>query len=306
MPHPRLRPSALGRSALGALASARPPSSLHTRGPARFGAALAALCSLSALALLGATSAQAGPFDDPGWDASAMVAWASSVDAFEPGYLDAATPELGHADFGLPELALGAATTDSFDVVSLGDGGSIALHFDSGILDGVGHDFAVFENGFYTIGGLYAELAFVEVSSNGVDYARLPAEALNTGAIGGLDPVDPSDYHNLAGRHPQAVGTGFDLADLASHPLVIGGQLDLGDVRFVRLVDVIGDGSTADAYGGAVHDPYPTDWAAGGFDLEAVGVIHTLPEPGLAAGLALGVLALAAGRRARAGCGGSR
>jgi hypothetical protein len=275
VPDPRLRWSALKHSALVLLAQST----------------LASLC---------APTAQAGPFDDPGWDASAMVAWATTVEVFSPGYLDASAPGLGHADFGLPAFALGAATTDPYDVVSLGDGGSITLLFDASIVDGVGHDFAVFENGFYTVGGLYAEFAFVEVSSNGVDFARLPAETLNPGSVGGLDPVDPTDYHNLAGRHPLAVGTGFDLADLALDPLVTSGLLDLDDVRFVRLIDVIGDGSTTDAFGAALNDPYPTAFSAGGFDLEAVGVIHTLPEPSLVTGLALGAVALASRRDQRA------
>jgi hypothetical protein len=266
------------------------------------------LTGLCCLTLLAPAAGRAGPFDDPGWEAAAMVAWASAVDAFTPGPMDAAAPELGVAAFGLPELALGSATLDPYDVVSLGDGGWITLQFETSIIDGVGHDFAVFENGFYTVGGLYAELAYVEVSSNGLDFARLPAEALNPGAVSGLDPVDPTDYHNLAGRHPLAVGTGFDLADLAFDPLVTSGLLDLEDVRFVRLVDVVGDGSTMDAYGDAIHDPYPTAFAAGGFDLEAVGVIHTLPEPDLARGLTLGALVLSwtrKGRRSRT-CGPTR
>ena len=73
----------------------------------------------------------------------------------------------------------------------------------------------------------------------------------------------------------------------------------------MRLIDVVGNGSTADHTGAPIHDPYPTPFATGGFDAEAVGVLHSAPEPAPAAMLAagaLGVAGLARRRRARA-CG---
>lgn len=254
------------------------------------------------LLFLIAPPASAGPFDDPGWSPQAMVAWASAVGDFTPGFQDIAQPWLGLASFGLPENALGPATSDSLDAVSLGDAGSITLFFEAGIADGLGDDFAVFENGFYTIGGLFAELAFVEVSSDGIDFARIPSTSVNPFAVDSYDPLDPSDYENLAGDQPIDLGTGFDLRDVADDPLVLTGVVDLTDVRFVRVVDVIGDGSTTDALGNPIHDPYPTAFSAGGFDLEAVGVIHAAPEPGLSLGLAIGALASAARRAGRLGC----
>lgn len=255
---------------------------------------------IPALVLASPLPAPAGPFDEPGHEPAAIVAWATSVDDFVAGFVDIAHPELGRVDFGLPELALGPASLDAYDVVSLGDGGEIVLGFEGGIGDGPGDDFAVWENGFYAPGGLFAELAFVEVSTNGVDFARFAPQTLNTFPAEAFDTIDPSDYRNLAGDQPVGLGTGFDLAELASDPLVAAELVDLADVRFVRLVDVIGDGSTSDALGEPVFDPYPTPYPSGGFDLEAVGVLHEAPEPGLAAGIATGVLALACIRRGRA------
>jgi len=254
-----------------------------------------------ATALFGANAAFAGPFVDAGHAAAAMTAWASEVVTVVRGPLDAANPSLGQASFGAAELALGPSVDDSFDVVTLGDGGALTLGFDSGIGDGPGDDFAVFENGFFTVGGLFGELAFVEVSSDGEAFARFPATSLPALPVASFDPLDPSDYHGLAGRHPIGFGTGFDLAALAGHPLVVAGGLDLADVAYVRVVDVIGNGSTTDAGGAPVFDPYPTAWAAGGFDVEAVGVLHSAPEPATAALLAAGIGALARlGRRALA------
>ncbi|MDA3833964.1 MAG: hypothetical protein PF495_11260, partial [Spirochaetales bacterium] len=68
-----------------------------------------------------------------------------------------------------PEYALDRASGTSYDVVSLGRGGSITMTFDPPVENGNGWDFAVFENAFndYNL-----ELAYVEVSSNGNDFVR--------------------------------------------------------------------------------------------------------------------------------------
>jgi hypothetical protein len=189
---------------------------------------------------------------------------------------------------------LGAATGHPSHVVSLGNGGSALLFFDSGISNGPGDDFAIFENGFMDLNGLFAELAYVEVSTDGVDFARFDADALNNFTVAPFDTLDPTDYFGLAGRHPIGTGTGFDLADLAFDPLVMSGDVDLVDINYVRVVDVRGDGSTLDASGNPIYDPYSTPFETGGFDLEAIGVIH-VPEPSWAMGLLVGLLALILG-----------
>jgi hypothetical protein len=150
----------------------------------------------------------------------------------------------------------------------------------------------VFENGFGFLGGLFGELAFVEVGTNGLDFARFAATTLNPFPVAAFDPIDPSDHHGLAGRHPLGFGTGFDLEALAADPLVLSGAVDLLDIRYVRIVDVVGDGSFVDDEGRPIYDPYPTAFAAGGFDLEAVGAVYVF-EPGLTHGLLAGSSGLA-------------
>jgi hypothetical protein len=254
-----------------------------------------------AIALCAAGAAGAGPYTEGGYAPNLMAAWASAVAASARGPLDIANPGAGNASFGAPENALGAAANDVYGVFSLGDGGSLTLFVAARIGDGPGDDFAVFENGFAAPGGLYAEFAFVEVSSNGLDFARFPAACLHAELVGGGEAIDVSDYHNLAGKHPLNQGTGFDLAELVQHPLVLAGKLDLAQVSYVRLVDVIGDGSTFDAQGRPVHDPYPTPFPSGGFDADAVGVLH-LPEPDSRALLVAGSLALWVLPRRRGSC----
>jgi hypothetical protein len=161
------------------------------------------------------------------------------------------------------------------------------LRLASTAFNGPGADLAVFENAgtFFDDPFVFAELAFVEVSSDGTHFARFPAVSLNTESDGLITPfgrafagVDSTNINNLAGYHPQGFGTPFDLADLASNPAVVDGLVDLGAISFVRLVDIPGDGSVVDSLGNPILDAWLTA-GSGGFDLDAVGVINAVPEP---------------------------
>jgi len=202
----------------------------------------------------------------------AISGWASQVITSTRGPQDYQQPELGLASFGTETDILGANGTP----FSLGDGGTITVAFDMEIANGNGDDFAVFENGF-AWNGVYMELGFVEVSSNGVDFARLPAFCRRDSAAGPWDTSDPALFYNLAGNF--VGGTGFDLEDLitAGDPLVTGGLVDLDHILFVRVVDVIGDlagNATQDHLGRPVADPYPTAGASSGMDITGVAVIN--------------------------------
>ena len=259
---------------------------MHLSIPAR-----AASLLLLALPFLLATSVSAGPYLDSGHHVSTMNAWATEVDDLIRGPVDIADPTGPLASHGLEADVLGVATGGSADVLSLGDGGSITVYLADGISNGPGDDFAVFENGFIDFNGLFSELAYVEVASNGVDFAEFESHTVNTTAVPGFEYLDPTDYNGLAGRHEALFGTGFDLASLAFDPLVQSGVVDVLDVRYVRITDVIGDGSTTDSFGNPLYDPYATPFSTGGFDLDAVGIIH-VPEPSFYAGLACGFFLL--------------
>ncbi|WP_428937722.1 DUF4465 domain-containing protein [Fontivita pretiosa] len=210
----------------------------------------------------------------------AFVGWATSVVA----YLPAPGVDAMWRD---PRRALGPVSGDNFDVVSLGElnssqiaagtaAGQITLSFASGIRNAPGPDFAIFENSLGSDNFTFAELAHVEVSSDGVHFARFASTSLTPAAVGPYGSIDPTDVHNLAGKHvnaySQSWGTPFDLADLASDPLVVSGLVNLNGVREVRLIDIPGDGSFPDASGRPIYDAWPT-FGSGGFDLEAIGVI---------------------------------
>lgn len=235
-------------------------------------------------------------------DSESFVAWATGVDSITRGPQDINNPAGPVADFGTPDLALGKAVGDSFDVVSLGDGGQITLTFDQPITNGVGADFAVFENGF---GDTFLELAFVEVSSNGTDFFRFDAisETPTDTQVGGFGAVDPTNLYNFASKYRQGFGTPFDLEELVGLSVL----LDTDSVTHVRLIDVVGRIDAApgnpgyapslDSLGNIVNDPYATPFGSGGADIDAVGVINQVPEPATLALFALGLAAVGVRRR---------
>jgi hypothetical protein len=213
-----------------------------------------------------------------------------------------------------PNKALGPATGEALDIVSLGDlnqeligqgaaPGQITLSFDEPIRQGNGYDFVVFENGFVSdidtddgsvAGRMFTELGYVEVSSNGIDFARFPAVSLTSAPTGRYGTVEISNLYNLAGKHPNAggicTGTPFDLQEIAGDPDVVSALVDMNDIRYVRIVDIPGSGDFYDrasahidpwsapawnyySHNHPIYDAWVT-FGSGGLDLEAVGVLH--------------------------------
>lgn len=176
-----------------------------------------------------------------------------------------------------PSLALNAVTGDHFDVTSLGDRtdggtpGRITLHFAHPIQNLTGADFTVFENAFFQGSGaasLFGELAYVEVSADGVNFVRFPSRSLTAASVGPYGTINPTNVFNLVGKHVNAFGdswgTPFDLADVG-----------LASVSYVRIVDIPGTGTSLDSTGHAIYDASLTI-GSGGADIEAVGTISRL------------------------------
>ncbi|UCE50197.1 MAG: DUF4465 domain-containing protein [Phycisphaerales bacterium] len=238
--------------------------------------------------------------------------WATEVISYDPA------PGLA-GQWSDPTMALGPVTGSNIDIVSLGDldseqirqglaPGEITLGFAEPIRQGKGYDFVVFENGFVSnintaagsiAGQMFAELAYVEVSSNGIDFARFPAVSLTGEPVGRYGTIEIGNVHNLAGKHPNAggtcIGTPFDLKDVTADPAVVSGLVDVNNIKYVRLVDIPGSGDfhdeavmhidpgtwpvwdlhmdnhpIYDAWDAAAGTPNPS----GGFDLEAIGVLR--------------------------------
>lgn len=206
-------------------------------------------------------------------DSALFVSWATGV-SIERGYVDISNPDYqangsNFTTYGEPDNAIGPATNSA---VSLGDGGQAILTFDSPIKDGPGFDFAVFENSF---SDFYLELAFVEVSSNGINFFRFPSHSQTQTEIQveGFDELDPTYINNLAGKYRAMFGTPFDLAELQEDPL-----LDKNNITHIKIIDVVGslnpNYASYDSHGNIINDPFTTPFHSGGFDLDAVGVIN--------------------------------
>jgi hypothetical protein len=182
--------------------------------------------------------------------------YARSIEDFSPGTF------AGFGQSKLPEVVLGpplgkGTGAGSLDVLSLGVDGEITLGFDYTILDGEGPDFIVFENPFYASGvaeSVFAELGEVSVSDDGDIWHTFPCNTDGGGArqypgCAGWTPSLSYDPQRLLPLDPELTGgDAFDLEDVG-----------LAQARFVRIRDL----ATQDAMG-----------QSGGFDLDAVGLIH--------------------------------
>ncbi|WP_437330560.1 hypothetical protein [Sorangium sp. So ce381] len=152
--------------------------------------------------------------------------------------------------FGPPKG--GGCCGGSADVVSLGNGGTVTFGFSGNlIVDGPGPDFIVFENAFQsTPTTVFAELATVEVSQDGVDWKAYSCKAT------------AAPYDDCAGWHPVLANPETNSID-PTDPAVAGGDaFDLADVglafaRYVRITD------RADMAG-----------PNGNFDLDAVAIAN--------------------------------
>lgn len=195
--------------------------------------------------------------DDP-----SIVAWATDwQDYFVGSECD--------VEWQTPDNALGQAqgiVGGIHHIVSLGRGGEITMIFDCGIGDGQGYDFAVFEN---AVTYYFLEIAFVEISSDGTNFFRIYNDSLTPEPVGAFGSLDPTNIKGFAGKYEQRWAAPFDLADMRG----ISPLLDVDNVRFVRIVDIVGDGTYLDTSGKPIYDPYPTIGSAG-FDLDAIAVIN--------------------------------
>lgn len=203
-----------------------------------------------------------------------IYSWATGCQV-KRGLADIGNPGGGYVSAGDSSMAIGPSDGT---IVSLGDSGVAVLTFARPLYNGPGPDFAVFENGFINpVNGeeAFSELAFTEVSSDGVYFFRFPAASLTTDTVqvpGAGVYLNARRLNNLAGKYAGGYGTPFDLQELAGTP-----GLDIDRITHVRLVDVIGAVGAAaslDASGRKINDPFPTPWPGGGFDLDAVGVLQ--------------------------------
>jgi hypothetical protein len=205
-------------------------------------------------------------------DSTVFIGWAYTCSLVR-GYQDISNSSLGLTTVGTNNSATEKSGLNG--VVSLGDAGSATLTFNGKITNGIGADFAVFENSFSDD---FLELAFVEVSSDGINFFRFESVSLVSVDVqtSGFGVTDATEIYNLAGKYRGQYGTPFDLDELNG----ISG-LDINAISHVKVIDVIGNINSTyasyDSQNNIVNDPWPTPFPSGGFDLDAVGVINFIP-----------------------------
>jgi hypothetical protein len=201
-------------------------------------------------------------------DSSAFINWASAC-TVERGWKNITDTTLGKTSTG--DIYSATEKSGLNGVVSLGDGGSAILTFSSPILNGNGPDFAVFENAF---NNTFLELAHVEVSSDGINYFRFESTSLSQINSQIMNEVNATDIQNLAGKYRAQFGTPFDLEEMIGIT-----NLDINNITHVKIIDAIGSINQSyasyDSQGNMINDPFPTPFETGGFDLDAIGVIHS-------------------------------
>lgn len=238
----------------------------QTRAPrALAGPALRGLLAAAALAVGCDAASSATPTDavttaDAGADSApkGIDPFVDRVVSFKPG------AAAGYGQNAMPGVVYGPPhgagdQAGSLDVVSLGQDGEIVVAFDDLMaVDGPGPDFIVFENPFAG----FIERGVVSVSSDGVQWYTFPCQP------GANSPgkAPPAAAERCAGTHPVYSSPANQIP--ATDPLVSGGdafdlaELGVQSARYVRIRDT-----------GTNEYLAPT----GGFDLDAVAVVHAAP-----------------------------
>lgn len=186
-----------------------------------------------------------------------IVSWAKGVEV-KRGFQG--TSSTNYASYGKHYMAQGRPDSTTTSAISLGRNGEAIITFDRPIINGQGYDFAVFENGFTPN---FLELAFVEVSSDGVNYFRFPAISNSVSE----ENIDPTLINNLAGKYELGNGTPFNLDDIDDDA-----NLDKFNIRFVKLIDV-DSGVDTDSQGNIIYDA-SSGGPSTGFDLTGVCVLN--------------------------------
>jgi hypothetical protein len=186
-----------------------------------------------------------------------ITGWATG----ETNYVEGSPINQSYAN---PTACLGpAVASTSAHLTELGDGGQITLTFSTPIIaNGLGPDFAVFSNSF---SAGYLKLAYVEVSADGANWYLEPNYSLTPSPIATYGSnMDPTNISGLAGKYIEGYGVPFSLA-----------AVGLTQATYVRLIDVVGDGTNLDSAGNPIYDPYPN---SNGFNVSGVAIL-TVPEP---------------------------
>lgn len=214
---------------------------------------------------------------------------------------------------GTPET-FGTATTPfssayrSYEIVSLGAGGSLTLQFNEPVVDHplnpYGLDLLIFGNSFYSIdfgagtatGSIDANIGVVEVSANGVDFVPVTGGADGKfPTVGYLDVTDP-----FAGA------AGAVLSDFTKpvNPAALANVAGFNTAQIIAAYDGSGGGSGIDLAGSGLNSIsfVRISNPAGSLrtiEIDALAAVRAVPEPATIGLLAIATISIGAMRRRR-------
>jgi hypothetical protein len=214
---------------------------------------------------------------------------------------------------GTPET-FGTATTPfssayrSYEIVSLGAGGSLTLQFDEPVIDHplnpYGIDLLIFGNAFYSIdfvagtatGAIDANIGVVEVSANGVDFVPV---------TGGVDGKFPTVGY-LDVTDPFADTAGSLLSDFTKpvNPASLANVAGLNTAQIIAAYDGSGGGSGIDLAGSGlssisfvrISNPVASLRT---IEIDALAAVRAVPEPATIGLITMAATGIAAVRRRR-------
>lgn len=212
---------------------------------------------------------------------------------------------------GTPE-SFGTATTPfssayrSYEIVSLGAGGSLTLQFNEPVVDHplnpFGIDMLIFGNSFYSIdfdagtatGPIDPNIGVIEVSANGVDYVPVTGGADGRfPTVGYLDTTDPF-----------AATAGSVLSDFTKpvNPAALTNVVGMNTAQIIAAYDGSGGGSGIDLAGSGLSSAsfVRISNPAGSLrtiEIDALADVRAVPEPATIGMLAIAATSVAAMRR---------
>lgn len=170
----------------------------------------------------------------------------------------------------------------------MGNAGEFTYTFNPAITNGKGPDFVVGENAFEvdnSDGLIFAELFYVEVSSNGTDFLRFDSVSLTANSDEYLS-LDPGEVYGVGSlqvcMYSECYLQPYDLDWLRNKKEVLDGTVDISAITHVRYIDIPGTDyddpehgyyPLYDSFGNIIRDAYLT-WGTGGADIVHPRVIH--------------------------------
>lgn len=155
--------------------------------------------------------------------------------------------------FGYPDTSAGfyVPSSNPYQILSLGLDGEIIVSFKNYFIkDGIGPDFVVYENAFFSLGTgkIFCEPAIVSVSKDGNNFYTFPYDTLTLAGLAGTYPTIGEKFYT---DFDSSGGNWFDLSDI-----------NIDSIKYIKIKDI------SRMLKNPAHPRF--DFMVNGFDLDAI------------------------------------